>query len=638
MAFWFRLACRAPPREAVSCGVLTRILVAGLSLKIRARLQGCLTDVDIVSVRDAAELRQQLAVESFAAVVVNETILEGPVLPFLESLAHLFHGVLIFCAAGQHSANDLRQMVQRHHVAVILQHPIDPAEVLRSLVVQLGLQMRISGVKSTHSEEVLLDQVWAENQGVFEERLILLRKAVHNPDDKPLMEEAWRAAHLLCGSLGSLGTGRGTLVAREMQNIIQVCLDGQPLNSDRLGKLVGVMHGLMASHRCSWNADIPENGSPVWADHSFVVVCDDQELLRHLEVEGMLLHWNMVVCEDLTELTMLVGRWDAEAVVLDLDAAACQDQDQFIQDLLEDAIPLVVLETPSLSRSDSAQLVYLSKPTIPYEVMMGVLRTQVTPAPDKPPAILVVDDDKIILKVVSNMLSKIDLYVQTLGSPLEFWDTMEQMKPDLVVLDVDLPPLGGVELCRALRADPRYAAMPVVFLSSYNDAETLQKCYQAGADDYLYKPVSGLELTTRITNRLERTRQIAARPLPAQQPVHPYSSLDQMLLRALRDDSTACMVRLEVPPKGDEFESQALLNRLQRMLRKSLRGEDVVKPLGPLELLVGMTGVDRQFAEKRLLTILKTEIQNFRLGVAQFPDDGTDLGALIELARPSRAT
>ena len=98
------------------------------------------------------------------------------------------------------------------------------------------------------------------------------------------------------------------------------------------------------------------------------------------------------------------------------------------------------------------------------------------------------------------------------------------------------------------------------------------------------------------------------------------------------------MVRLEVPPKGDEFESQALLNRLQRMLRKSLRGEDVVKPLGPLELLVGMTGVDRQFAQKRLLTILKTEIQNFRLGVAQFPDDGTDLGALIELARPSRAT
>ena len=55
-------------------------------------------------------------------------------------------------------------------------------------------------------------------------------------------------------------------------------------------------------------------------------------------------------------------------------------------------------------------------------------------------------------------------------------------------------------------------------------------------------------------------------------------------------------------------------------------------------VLVGMTGVDRQFAEKRLLTILKTEIQNFRLGVAQFPDDGTDLGALIELARPSRAT
>jgi hypothetical protein len=114
----------------------------------------------------------------------------------------------------------------------------------------------------------------------------------------------------------------------------------------------------------------------------------------------------------------------------------------------------------------------------------------------------------------------------------------------------------------------------------------------------------------------------------------------------LRDEVPACLVRIAIPTSPDlqplsaqgmpdPFESQAMLNRVQRLLRRSLRSEDVVKVLGPLELLVGMTGVDRYRAQKRIASILERHYASLHIGFAQFPGDGTDLGALIDLAAPS---
>ena len=610
----------------------TRLLVAGLPLKIRARLQGRLEDVEVVVARSFDEMSAHLRAESFAAVVVAEAILGQPLLDRLQELTSAFQGLVIFCASGQHSAMELRQMVQRHHVAAILQEPVEPAELIRSVMVQLGLQMRSVSAQTTHSAEVLLDEVWAEHRGLLQERLNHLDRIARKERSQieaTELEEAWRGAHLLTGTMGSLGVPHGTLLAREAESLLQAARDGVPLQVSRLGKIVALLTELVGPHRVG--------AAPAWADSLVVVVCDDEEFLEHLEVEALLQNWDIVPCEDLTELATVLGDVEARAVIVDVEAQTCRAHPEALEELHHDGVPCVFLEPPALlHKGGPAHLAYLPTPVSPYEVMMAVQRTQMVPSSANPPGILVVDDDRIILEVVSHMLSKIDLHVETLLSPLEFWDTLEQMKPDLVIFDVDLPPLGGIELCRALRADPRYAALPVMFLSSYNDAQTLQRCYEAGGDDYLYKPVSALELTTRVTNRLERTRQIAARPLPAQQPVYPYSSLDQMLLRSLRDEIPACLVRIEVPCSDDPCESQAVLNRVQRLLRRSLRSEDVVKPLGPLELLIGMTGVDRYRAEKRLTSILERHLHGLHFGFAQFPEGGTDLGALIELAKPNR--
>ena len=87
-----------------------------------------------------------------------------------------------------------------------------------------------------------------------------------------------------------------------------------------------------------------------------------------------------------------------------------------------------------------------------------------------------------------------------------FWDELKRVCPALLLLDHDMPGASGVELCRMLRNEPRWAAVPILVLTARQDSKTLQKVFAAGADDYLVKPIVREELVARVQNRLERFR------------------------------------------------------------------------------------------------------------------------------------
>ena len=119
---------------------------------------------------------------------------------------------------------------------------------------------------------------------------------------------------------------------------------------------------------------------------------------------------------------------------------------------------------------------------------------------------LAVDDDPQILALLKVLLDPSGAQIIGVSQPLEFWNTLEDNAPDLVILDVDIPEASGIELCRAIRGDPRWSGLPVVFLTSHQDPETVHQLFLAGADDYVTKPLVGDEMVTRVLKRLERTR------------------------------------------------------------------------------------------------------------------------------------
>ncbi|MEA5550369.1 response regulator [Anabaena cylindrica UHCC 0172] len=122
------------------------------------------------------------------------------------------------------------------------------------------------------------------------------------------------------------------------------------------------------------------------------------------------------------------------------------------------------------------------------------------------PKILVVDDDPQILALLQTLLTPWGLNIIPLHDPRQFSPTLATEKPDLLILDVEMPYIKGIELCQLVRNNPQSADLPILFLTVHNDTKTINQLFSAGADDFVSKPIIESELVTRIINRLERVK------------------------------------------------------------------------------------------------------------------------------------
>jgi pilus assembly protein CpaE len=119
--------------------------------------------------------------------------------------------------------------------------------------------------------------------------------------------------------------------------------------------------------------------------------------------------------------------------------------------------------------------------------------------------ILLVDDDRVILKMVGAFLERGGYLVGRATNGLEALTLVRDQVPDLVVTDVRMPELNGIELTSRLRGHHRTAAVPIIMLSSAAEAKDALIGYAAGADEYLPKPFELTLLNARIQSLLRRT-------------------------------------------------------------------------------------------------------------------------------------
>jgi two-component system phosphate regulon response regulator PhoB len=124
-----------------------------------------------------------------------------------------------------------------------------------------------------------------------------------------------------------------------------------------------------------------------------------------------------------------------------------------------------------------------------------------------PKKVLVVDDEPDVTGLVAYHLRAKGYTVETVNDPLRSIGVARSLLPDLVILDVMMPGLSGLQVCRLLRSDPKLQKVPIIFLTAKVEESDRVQGFETGGDDYVCKPFSVKELVLRVQSVLGRVAE-----------------------------------------------------------------------------------------------------------------------------------
>jgi len=114
--------------------------------------------------------------------------------------------------------------------------------------------------------------------------------------------------------------------------------------------------------------------------------------------------------------------------------------------------------------------------------------------------ILLIEDDPQAVGILEPILVSKGFSVSIARDGVEGLEQVKTQAPDILLCDIDMPRMNGIEVCRAVKNDPLTRLTPVIMLTGYGDLENKIQAVQAGADEFLNKPYNSLELFTRLNS------------------------------------------------------------------------------------------------------------------------------------------
>jgi diguanylate cyclase (GGDEF)-like protein len=282
------------------------------------------------------------------------------------------------------------------------------------------------------------------------------------------------------------------------------------------------------------------------------------------------------------------------------------------------------------------------------------------PAGDHRSRVLVVEDSRLQMKVLLDYLKDQDVELITAADGLDALNTIQEVIPDLVLLDVVLPGMDGFEVCRRIKSLPDTAEIPVIIITSLSKHEDKLEALRCGADDFLTKPIDRRELMLKTGSLLKRRQQLAE--LTSEASRDPLTglfnrrylnfALEREILIAAGGDSPLSLIILDVDyfksyndrnghPAGDE-----VLKTIGSILTSALRKCDIVARYGGEEFLVILPNTDIEgtfrVAEKIRRAVEEYPFPNgdsqpggkltVSLGAACFPEHSHNAAELVNLA------
>lgn len=521
--------------------------------------------------------------------------------------------------------------------------------------------------------------IWERMKAVSFERVTMLEQVAQSMRlgnlSEELCQKAMQSAHKLAGSLGTFGFEEGSRLAQQIEFLLQSELMPlraiAPLLSEKVvhqvGRLVTALRQELteAESNRSKSAKFALDAPPASLQEQplLLIVDSDRELAESIVAESSTWKIRVAIALDLQTARSKIRTQRPDVVLLDTTLTdETEDGQTLLTQLTTDDPPIPVLvfsaQDRSADRVTAAKLggqMFVQKPTTPSQVLQAVAEVlqQSNPIDAK---MLAVDDDPQTLAALKALLEPQGIQLTCLEDPTQFWETLKSIQPDLLILDINMPGLNGLDLCQSVRRDFQWNWLPIVFLTVRTDAEALQLVFAAGADDYVPKPIAPTELSIRILNRLKRSRLLRVQAetdilTGVANRQQATQALNQLLQLATHSHQPVCLAVLDldhfkqVNDQYGHIQGDCVLRQFGQFLKQKFRTGDVVARWGGEEFVVGVYGISREDGVERLAEILEEWRSlalltsnddplavNFSAGIAQYPIDGTNLQMLYRSA------
>jgi len=264
--------------------------------------------------------------------------------------------------------------------------------------------------------------------------------------------------------------------------------------------------------------------------------------------------------------------------------------------------------------------------------------------------ILVLDDDPSILTIVQFLLESEGVRIMTCDTPNELHQQLAATAPSLLVMDIRMGAVSGIELARELRTLPAYRDLPIVLISADTEERTQEQARRAGVDDFIAKPIAAPELRACIARHLERQRIV--RLSEGRHPgtglaLPPRTATDVAQFVGTATDKTLSLV--VVRPDGDDLAGDAAMGWLRETQRiaNAVAGSASVVGYHEGVSLMAVIECDGEIAESLFEALVFGRVDGapaWRCGIADTTEVPAEVGALryaadeaIEVARQERA-
>ncbi|MEB3339014.1 MAG: hybrid sensor histidine kinase/response regulator [Leptolyngbyaceae bacterium] len=222
---------------------------------------------------------------------------------------------------------------------------------------------------------------------------------------------------------------------------------------------------------------------------------------------------------------------------------------------------------------------------------------------DLPASILIVDDEPDNFDVLEGLLYSEGYQLSYASNGLKALQSLGDAKPDLILLDVMMPDLDGIAACQCIKSNPEWQQIPIIMVTALHDKKDLARCLEAGADDFLSKPVNGIELRARVRSLLRVKYQ--------------YDQLQAAL--QLREDMANMIVHDLRNPLTSIILACAILQRMDLQAEQNQKVGEILLAGNQLKALIdSLLMMAKLEAGKMLLN--RTQVDLHAIGTAVMSD------------------